>query len=214
MVVLDADRQVVGPAKLWNDTESAADAGWLVKQLAGGAGGVGGGGRQRAGGVVHDHQAVVAAPQGAGRVEAAGPRVAPARLADAPADGRARDRPRRRVGHRATGRRRPASTAAICWRSSTRDRDWTTVVPRVARPDRGRRRVGRRVGRGRHRRQHGRRARSGAAGRRRGGLDRHVGHRLHASPISRPPTRRARWRGSPTPPVATCRSCARSTRPR
>jgi xylulokinase len=33
MVVLDADRQVVRPAKLWNDTESAPDAGWLIKQL-------------------------------------------------------------------------------------------------------------------------------------------------------------------------------------
>ena len=36
MVVLDADRQVVRPAKLWNDTESAPDAGWLCGQLEGG----------------------------------------------------------------------------------------------------------------------------------------------------------------------------------
>ena len=35
MVVLDEDRKVVRPAKLWNDTESAPDAGWLVKQLPG-----------------------------------------------------------------------------------------------------------------------------------------------------------------------------------
>jgi xylulokinase len=35
MVVLDADRRVVRPAKLWNDTESAADARWLLDQLAG-----------------------------------------------------------------------------------------------------------------------------------------------------------------------------------
>ena len=35
MVVLDADRRPVRPAKLWNDTESAPDAGWLVKQLGG-----------------------------------------------------------------------------------------------------------------------------------------------------------------------------------
>lgn len=33
MVVLDADGQVLRPAKLWNDTESAPDAGWLLKQL-------------------------------------------------------------------------------------------------------------------------------------------------------------------------------------
>jgi xylulokinase len=33
MVVLDAAGTVVRPAKLWNDTESAPDAGWLIKQL-------------------------------------------------------------------------------------------------------------------------------------------------------------------------------------
>jgi xylulokinase len=37
MVVLDADREVIRPAKLWNDTETAPDAGWLMKQLPGGA---------------------------------------------------------------------------------------------------------------------------------------------------------------------------------
>jgi xylulokinase len=37
MVVLDDDREVVRPAKLWNDTETAADAGWLIKQMPGGA---------------------------------------------------------------------------------------------------------------------------------------------------------------------------------
>jgi xylulokinase len=37
MVVLDVDRNVVRPAKLWNDTETAPDAGWLLKQLPGGA---------------------------------------------------------------------------------------------------------------------------------------------------------------------------------
>jgi len=35
MVVLDEDRRVVRPAKLWNDTETAPDAGWLLKQLPG-----------------------------------------------------------------------------------------------------------------------------------------------------------------------------------
>lgn len=35
MVALDADRQVIRPAKLWNDTETAPDAGWLLKQLPG-----------------------------------------------------------------------------------------------------------------------------------------------------------------------------------
>jgi xylulokinase len=37
LVVLDAAGEVIRPAKLWNDTESAADAGWLIDQLDGGA---------------------------------------------------------------------------------------------------------------------------------------------------------------------------------
>jgi xylulokinase len=37
MVALDAEGRVLRPAKLWNDTESAPDAGWLRKQLADGA---------------------------------------------------------------------------------------------------------------------------------------------------------------------------------
>ena len=36
MVVLDERDEVVRPAKLWNDTESAPDAAWLVEQLPGG----------------------------------------------------------------------------------------------------------------------------------------------------------------------------------
>jgi xylulokinase len=38
MVAVDAADDVIRPAKLWNDTESAPDAGWLLKQLEGGAG--------------------------------------------------------------------------------------------------------------------------------------------------------------------------------
>jgi xylulokinase len=34
MVVLDADDEVIRPAKLWNDTESAPDAQWLIGRLA------------------------------------------------------------------------------------------------------------------------------------------------------------------------------------
>ena len=37
MVAMDAAGQVIRPAKLWNDTESAPDAGWLIKQLDRGA---------------------------------------------------------------------------------------------------------------------------------------------------------------------------------
>jgi xylulokinase len=36
MVALDGDDRPVHPAKLWNDTESAPDAGWLLAQLAAG----------------------------------------------------------------------------------------------------------------------------------------------------------------------------------
>jgi xylulokinase len=36
MVVLDERHEVIRPAKLWNDTESAPDAAWLIKQLPGG----------------------------------------------------------------------------------------------------------------------------------------------------------------------------------
>ena len=39
MIVLDEAGDVVRPAKLWNDTESAPDAGWLLKQLPDGAAG-------------------------------------------------------------------------------------------------------------------------------------------------------------------------------
>lgn len=37
MVALDEAGDVIRPAKLWNDTECAPDAGWLLKQLPGGA---------------------------------------------------------------------------------------------------------------------------------------------------------------------------------
>jgi xylulokinase len=36
MVTLDEQRHVIRPAKLWNDTESAPDAAWLIDQLPGG----------------------------------------------------------------------------------------------------------------------------------------------------------------------------------
>ncbi|MGZ8735171.1 MAG: FGGY family carbohydrate kinase, partial [Acidimicrobiia bacterium] len=37
LVVVDPNGSVIRPAKLWNDTESAPDAGWLRSQLDGGA---------------------------------------------------------------------------------------------------------------------------------------------------------------------------------
>lgn len=37
LVVLDRSDRVIRPAKLWNDTESAADAAWLLERLPGGS---------------------------------------------------------------------------------------------------------------------------------------------------------------------------------
>ena len=158
------------------------------------------------GGVVHDHQARVAARARARRVRTRRARAAPPRLADAAAQRRARDRSRRRVGHRVLvavdrvlRRRRVRARRA----RSRRSRRRCSSRARVA-GTRGDAVVGRR-----HRRQHGRRARPRAAGRRRRDLARHVGHRLRGRGLADAATRPARWRASPTPPVASCPSCAR-----
>ena len=144
MVVLDAAGAVVRPAKLWNDTESAPDAGWLLKQLPDGAGGVGGGVRHGAGGRLHHHQAVVAPPQRARRRGPAWPRVLPApRLADPPAHRRVHHRPGRRLGHRllVAGRRRvPLGPAGHRRQATATGR---RAVPEVLGPGRRRRRVAR-----------------------------------------------------------------------
>ena len=61
MVVLDAAAEVLRPAKLWNDTESAPDAdGWL-RELPGGAR-LGRRLRLGPGRRVHHHEALLAAP--------------------------------------------------------------------------------------------------------------------------------------------------------
>ena len=61
MVALDEQREVIRPAKLWNDTESAPDAAVADRAVAGRPAGVGRGVRFGAGGELHDHQAGVAA---------------------------------------------------------------------------------------------------------------------------------------------------------
>ena len=120
MVVLDADRQVVRPAKLWNDTETAPDAGWLVKQLPGGAADWAAAVGSVPVAALHRRQAELAAPQRARELGQGRACRAAARLDDDAADGRARHRSRRRLRHRATGRRRRASTDGTSCRSSTR----------------------------------------------------------------------------------------------
>ena len=139
---------------------------------------VGGGVRLGAGGRVHDRQALVAAPVRARRVRPHGAGDAPARLARLAADRRVRHRPRRRVGHRATGRRPPARTAPTCWRSSTA----SSTGPRCSRPVIGAR------ARARHRRQHGRGARPRPPARRRRDLARHLRAPCSRSATRRPPT--------------------------
>ena len=72
MVCLDERGDVVRPALLWNDTRSAAAAADLVAELGGGRRGarrgrVGGGGRQRAGRLVHGDEAALAGRARAGR---------------------------------------------------------------------------------------------------------------------------------------------------
>ena len=98
MVATDEHGTPVRPAKLWNDTETAPDVGWLIKKLGGPeawAEAVG----SVPGACAHHHQAVVAAPQRARRMGADAPCLPAARLAHVEAHGAARDRPRRRVRH-------------------------------------------------------------------------------------------------------------------
>ncbi len=211
------------PAKLWNDTESAPDAGWLVDQLEGGAAAWAERVRQRAGGGVHHRQVVVVAPQRARGVGATGRRAAAARLAHLSAHRRAGDRPGRRIRHRLLVARRRATTGGTCWRSSTGTRLVRCRAP-GARPDRprwgahqsGRRRTGfgfRREDRRRrrHRRQHGGRSRDRSATGRRRLVTRDLGHGLRGERRSPRPTRRAQWPASQMRPDASCLWCARST---
>ena len=93
MVALDEQREVIRPAKLWNDTESAPDADVLDRTAAGRAAGVGGCLRLGAGGELHDHQTRLVAAHRAFVVGAARSCGPAARLADVPADGLAHHRP-------------------------------------------------------------------------------------------------------------------------
>ncbi len=108
LVVLDDAGEVLRPAKLWNDTESAPDAAALVDAL--GARGLGRGVRQRARGQLHDHQAGVAPPVRARGLRAHRPGPAPPRLADPSAHRGPHDRPRRRLRHRLVVPRRRTRT--------------------------------------------------------------------------------------------------------
>ena len=62
LVVLDHEGEVLRPAKLWNDTESAQDTEELLAELAGGRGGLGRGLRKRAPAGLHRDQAALVAP--------------------------------------------------------------------------------------------------------------------------------------------------------
>ena len=117
--------------------------------------------RQRAGGGVHDHQAVVAAPHASPSTGAGWPRCcSPTTGSPCQLTRRVRDRPGRRLRAPATGRRREGATAATCSAIVDAERDWDRGRARGARARSRRparwRRGGRRAG---HRRQHGGRAR-------------------------------------------------------
>ena len=174
--------QVVRPALLWNDTRSAGAAADLVAELAAGRPAVlGRGGRQRAGGLLHRHQAALAGPARAGQRRPDGGGLPAARLADLAAGrrarpGRAAHRPGRRQRHRllvAGDRRVPARPAGAGASAGA------AALPRCsARPSAGRRRhapagAAARPG---HRRQRRRRARRRRRPGRRGRLDRHLRH--------------------------------------
>ena len=205
---------VVRPAKLWNDTESAPDAGWLLKQLPDGAAGW-----AAACGTVpvaaftitklswlHRSEPEHVGPPGAG---------APApRLADLPADRRVHHRPGRRLGHGllvAGGgrvplgpaghrRQRPRLVAAPCprcWARPSAAGSWRGAVVGPGTGDNMAAALG--LGLATGRRRH---------------LDRHVGHGLRRQRHADGRRDRATWPGSPTPPAASCPSCARSTPPR
>ena len=206
---------VVRPAKLWNDTESAPDARWLVEQL-GRRGRVGRRPAARCRRRVHDHEAVVAAPLASPTRGRALARVClPHDWLTWKLVGRVRDRPRRRVGHRLLLRRREDEYRA----RPARDRRRATSTgrrgcPRVLGPleprghhERVRRGRGRRAG---HRRQHGRRARR--SGSRPGDVAISLGTSGTVFAVSEHADRRrdrARSRASPTRPAASSRSSAR-----
>ena len=172
-------------------------------------------------GRLHHHQARL---DGGARTR--GPRSALARgraaprLPHLPTHRPARDRPRRRIGHRllrtprtggggptcSTGSSPRCRGPSSCRRSSARRRRpaRSTRRPTSSGSDRrrGRPGTGRQHGRGaRHRPRAGRGVR----------VARYLGDGLRDVATGPPPTPPARSPGSPTPPAATCRWCARST---
>ena len=198
---------VIRPAKLWNDTESAPDAGWLIEQLPAGATAW----AEACGSVPVASFTITklswlhrSEPEHWARL---GPRAAAPRLAHVAADRSPHHRPWRRVGYRllVAGRGRlPLGPAA---RSSMA----SATGPGRARGARAatRRGVARRDRRAGDGRQHGGGARPRASARATWRC--RSGRRAPCtrSASSRPPTRPGRSPASPTRPAGTCRSSAR-----
>ena len=178
MVVLDADRQVIRPAKLWNDTETAPDAGWLIKQLPGGA---------------------AAWAEAVGSVPVASFTITKLSwLHRSEPDNWARSRqvvlPHDWMTMRLTGEfvtDRGDASGTGYWSPASgeyrwdvlsivdKDRDWSNALPRVAGPTEVVGAVERSEGRLRNRRQHGCGARAGSATRRRRAVLGYFGHCVH-----------------------------------
>ena len=193
-------RDVIRPAKLWNDTETAPDAGWLMKQLPGGA--------------ADWAAAVGSVPVAAFTVTKLSwlHRSEPdnwARLAHVvlPHDWMTF----RLTGELVTDRGDASGTGY--WSPPSGEYRWDILAHRRQRPrlvDGGaaRRGAAEVVGEWngakvalRHRRQHGRRARPRAAARRRRALARHLRHGVRGRASSPTADRqRAQWPVSPTPP--------------
>ena len=175
MVVLDDGREVVRPAKLWNDTESAADATSLVEQLPGGR---------------------KAWAEACGSVPVASftiTKLAWLRRSEPDAFARLAHVVLPHdwltfclTGSLTTDRGDASGTGYWSAASGTyrddllalvdADRDWSAALPTVLGPRRRRGGVARGDGRSGHRRQHGRRPRSRTAIGGRGGVDRDVRH--------------------------------------
>ena len=203
MVALDEQRRVIRPAKLWNDTESAPDAAWLVGQLPGGRAAW-----ADACGLVPVASFTITKLSWMHRCEPdAWLRLAHVVL------------PHDWITFQLTGRLttdRGDASGTGYWSAATGayrddllavvdDRDWSTVVPAGARPRRGRRGVARCAGRSGHRRQHGRRAGRRAATGRRRRVDRDLRHGVrrerHADRRCVRDRRRVRRRHRTAPPA-------------
>ena len=210
LVVLDKDTEVLRPAKLWNDTESAPDTEALLAALPGGADGWAG-----ACGSVPVPSFTITKLHWLRRCEpethaSCGLRDAAPRLADLPAHRSAGHRPRATHRGPATGPRARSAIDTTCSTWSIVGVDWQGALPEVLAPDAA---AGEWAATGR-RSAPGTGDNMAAAlglGLRPGDLALSLGTSGTAFTVSDRAVgaiRPAPWPGSPTPRAASSRSCA------